>query len=87
MWDGCRLPVDPGVMNRPIRFKLTARTDEPKILRTMQIHWSSPIFCKQTKRFWRSAKADIPDGTLSYALEVTNLNLVANTLLRICFKG
>ena len=26
------LPVDPGVTNRPIRFKLTARTDDPKHL-------------------------------------------------------
>ena len=40
-------PVDLGVMNRPIRFKLTARTDDPKILRTMQIHRSSPIINKR----------------------------------------
>ena len=39
---------DPGVTNRPIRFKLTARTD----ILNMQIHRSSPIVeveCKQTK--------------------------------------
>ena len=54
-------PVDPGVTNRPIRLKLTARTDDPKILRTiLKIHWSS-----QTKSFWRSANAaDIAYGTL-----------------------
>ena len=40
-------PVDPGVTNRPIRFKLTTRTDDPKILRTtLQIHWSSPVVNK-----------------------------------------
>ena len=75
------LPVDPGVMNRPIRFKLTARTDDPKILRTMQIHWSSPIVNKRKVLAFSMVHCGL------HALEVTNLNLVANNLLRICFKG
>ena len=28
--DDQSIPIDPGVMNRPIRFKLTGRTDDPK---------------------------------------------------------
>ena len=31
------VPVDPGVTNRPIRFKLTARTDDPKYLANSQV--------------------------------------------------
>ena len=30
-------PVDPSVTNRPIRFKLTARTDNPKYLANSQV--------------------------------------------------
>ena len=80
--------IDPGVTNRPIRFKLTARTDDPKIFRTiLKIHWSSPIVNK------RNVFGVQPTQTLPVvycglsALEVTHLNLVANNLLRICFKG
>ena len=81
-------PVDPGVTNRPIRFKLTARTDDPKILRTiLQIHWSSPIV-KKRKVFGIQQTQTLPMVHCGlHALEVTNLNLVANNLLRICFKG
>ena len=80
-------PVDPGVMNRPIRFKLTARTDDPKILRAMQIHWSSPIVNKR-KVFGVQQRQTLPMVHCGlHALEVTNLNLVANNLLRIGFKG
>ena len=81
------VPVEPGVKNRPIRFKLTARTDDPKILRTtLQINWSSPIVNK--RKVLTSAKTE----TLSmvhcglHALDVTNLNVVANNLLRIVLK-
>ena len=47
-------PVDPAVMNRPIRFNLTVETDNSKTFlqpRTfLQIDRSSPIVqCKQTK--------------------------------------
>ena len=81
-------PVDPGFTNRPIRFNLTARTDEPKILRTiLQIHWSFPIVNKQ-KVFGVQQMQTLPMVHCGlHVLEVTNLNLVANNLLRICFKG
>ena len=73
-------------MNRSIRFKLTARTDDPKILRIMQIHWSSPTVNKQ-KVFGVQQTQTLPMVHCGlYALEVTNLNLAANNLLRICFK-
>ena len=62
-WEHPFPPVDPGVTNRPIGFKLAARTDDLKILKTiLQFHWSSPTVNKRS--FWRSAKADIADGTL-----------------------
>ena len=87
----CRVldgPVDPGVTNRPIRFKLTAKTDDPKILRTtLQIHKSSSIVNK--RKVWLSAKTEtLPMVQCGlHALEVTNLNIVANNLLGICIKG
>ena len=60
-------PVDPGVTNRPIRFKLTVRTDDPDILKTiLQIHWSSPIVNKRS--FWPSANAGIADRTVVFML-------------------
>ena len=31
------IPVDPGVTNRPIRCKLTARTDDPEYLANSQV--------------------------------------------------
>ena len=58
------VPVDSGVKNRPIRFKLTARTDDLQILRTtLQIHWSSPIVNKRNVLTF-SKDRDIADGTL-----------------------
>ena len=33
----CYLPVDPGVTNRPIRLKLTAKTDDLKYLANSQV--------------------------------------------------
>ena len=78
--------VDAGVMNRPIRFKLTARTDDPKVLRTMQIRWSSAIVNKRNV-FGVQQRQTLPMVHCGlHALKVTNLNLVANNLLRICLK-
>ena len=63
-WVISPLPVDSGVKNRPIRFKLTARTDDLKILRTtLQIHWSSPTVNKR-KVLTFNEDRDIVDGTL-----------------------
>ena len=31
------ISVDPGIMNQPIRFKLTAKTDDPKYLANSQV--------------------------------------------------
>ena len=76
-------------MNRPIRFKLTARTDDPK-------YASSKVI--PNLRF-NANKQKIIDNRVQqtqtlpmvhcglHALEVTNLNVVANNLLRTCFKG
>ena len=37
-----KLPVDPCVTNRPIIFRLTARTDDPKYLANSQVIPQSP---------------------------------------------
>ena len=82
-------PVDPIVMNRPVRFKLTARTDDPKYANSQVI---------PNLRF-NANKQKIIDNRVQqtqtlpmvhcglHAQEVTNLNVVANNLLRTCFKG
>ena len=74
------LPVDPCVTNRPIRSKLTARTDDPKYANSQVIPDRKVNGVQQTQTL-----PMVRCGL--HALEVTNLNVVANNLLRTCFKG
>ena len=87
-------PVDPSVSKRPIRFKLSVRTENPLLWVSQNLPANEAtghpltVECKQTKKSMGLRNADIADSTLwSYALEVTNLNVVASNLLRICFKS
>ena len=78
-----KLPVDPGVTNRPIRFKLTARTDDPEYLANSQV---VNVNNRKVNDIQQTQTLPMVRCGLQ-ALEVTNLNVVANNLLRTCFKG
>ena len=82
-----RSPVDPSVTNRPIRFKLTARTDDPKYANSQGIPNLRLNPNKQkVNRVQQTQTLPMVYCGL-HALEVTNLNVVANNFLRTCFKG
>ena len=92
-------PVNPGIMNRPIRFKQTVETDNPKtcisqtlLANEVTLDRSSPIVeCKQTKNSkvngFQQTQTLLMVHCGLHALGVTNLNVVANDLLRTCFKS
>ena len=76
-------------MNRPIRFKLTTRTDDPKYENSQVIPNLRFNANKQKiidNRVQQTQTLPMVHCAL-HALEVTNLNVVANNLLRTCFKG
>ena len=81
------MPVDPGVTNRPIRFELTARTDDPK-------HLANSLVIPDRGMYTNEKLMVSPDAMASskrrpcapmvhcglHALEVRNLNVVANKI-------
>ena len=92
--DGLLLPVDPGVLNRPIRFKLSVRTGNSLLWVSQNLPANEAtghpptVDCKQTKNQLGLETYISPIVHCGlHALEVTNLNVVASNLLRTCFKS
>ena len=61
-----RHPADPGVPKRPIRFKLSVRTENPLlwVSQNLPANEAKTVECKQTKKSMGSRNADIADSTL-----------------------
>ena len=88
------IPVDPGIPKRPIRFKLSVRTEifcygflrtfprmRPQVIPRL---WN----VNKRKNHWGHETHISPKVHCGlHALGVTNLNVVTSSLLRTCFKS
>ena len=80
-------PVDLGVLNQPIRFKVSVRTENPLswVSQNATDHPPTAV-CKENQWGHETQISPIVHSGL-HVLEVTNLNVVASNLLRTCFKS